>query len=114
MSDVFLCFVTFLYGVLGQVWYLIVSIPDLCLPYFPLRVIIHHFGSLISPYAINVYISILLGARGICTCPNCSQFNHLFDIVKISHLHRVFVESKDVDESALMHLYQLQVQTFSK
>ena len=27
-------FVTFLSGVLGQVWYLIVSIPDLCLPYF--------------------------------------------------------------------------------
>ena len=28
-------FVTFLFGVLGQVWYLIVSIPDLCLlPYF--------------------------------------------------------------------------------
>ena len=24
-------FVTFLFGVLGQVWYLIVSIPDLCL-----------------------------------------------------------------------------------
>ena len=32
---VFLCFVTFPYGVLGQVWYLIVSNPDLCrLPYF--------------------------------------------------------------------------------
>ena len=28
-------FVTFPYGVLGQVWYLIKSIPDLCLlPYF--------------------------------------------------------------------------------
>ena len=25
-------FVTFLFGVLGQVWYLIVSIPDHCLP----------------------------------------------------------------------------------
>ena len=25
-------FVTFPYGVLGQVWYLIVSIPDLCIP----------------------------------------------------------------------------------
>ena len=32
--DVSLCFVTFPCGVLGQVWYLIVSIPDLCLfPY---------------------------------------------------------------------------------
>ena len=32
MCDVCLCFVTFPYGVLSQVWYLIVSIPDLCLP----------------------------------------------------------------------------------
>ena len=32
---VFLCFVTFPYGVLGQLCYLIVWIPDLCrLPYF--------------------------------------------------------------------------------
>ena len=30
----FLCFVTFAYGVLGQVKYLIVSIPDLCLPLY--------------------------------------------------------------------------------
>ena len=31
----FLCFVTLPYDVLGQVWYLIVSIPDFCLlPYF--------------------------------------------------------------------------------
>ena len=35
VCDVFLCFVTFPYGVLGQVWYLIIWIPDLCLlPYF--------------------------------------------------------------------------------
>ena len=34
VCDVFLFFVTFPYGVLGQVWYLIASIPDLCLlPY---------------------------------------------------------------------------------
>ena len=31
VCDVFLCFVTFPCGVLGQVWYLIVSIPGLCL-----------------------------------------------------------------------------------
>ena len=31
MCGVFLCFVTFPGGVLGQVWYLIVSIPKLCL-----------------------------------------------------------------------------------
>ena len=35
VCDVFLSFVTFPYGVLGQVWYLIVWIPDFCpLPYF--------------------------------------------------------------------------------
>ena len=40
MCDVFLCFVTFRYGVLGQVWYLIVSIPDICyLPYFQDRLL---------------------------------------------------------------------------
>ena len=34
VCDVFLCFVTFPYGVTGQVWYLIVSISDLCIvPY---------------------------------------------------------------------------------
>ena len=35
MCDVSLCFVNFPYGVLGQAWYLIVSMPDLCL--------LHHF-----------------------------------------------------------------------
>ena len=34
VCDVFLCYVTFPFGVLGQVWFLIVSIPDLCLLYF--------------------------------------------------------------------------------
>ena len=35
VCDVFLCFVIFLFGVLGQVWYLIVRFPELCiLPYF--------------------------------------------------------------------------------
>ena len=35
ICDGFLGFVTFPCGVLGQVWYLIVSIPDICpLPYF--------------------------------------------------------------------------------
>ena len=35
VCDVFLCFVIFPCGVLGQVWYMIVSIHDLCLlPYF--------------------------------------------------------------------------------
>ena len=31
VCDVFLCFCRFPYGFLGQVWYLIVSIPDVCL-----------------------------------------------------------------------------------
>ena len=35
VCDVVLCFVTFPYGVLGQVWYLIVSILDLWLLSFP-------------------------------------------------------------------------------
>ena len=51
-------FVTFPYGVMGQVWYLIVSIPDICLlPYFDVDGIINYictyessFGS--SPLAV--------------------------------------------------------------
>ena len=31
VCDVSVCFVTFRYGVSGQVWYLVVSIPYLCL-----------------------------------------------------------------------------------
>ena len=39
MSEVFFWFCPFLYGVLGQVVYLIVSIPDIYLvPYFVLKV----------------------------------------------------------------------------
>ena len=35
VGDIYCIFVTFLYGILGQVWYLIVSFPDLCrLSYF--------------------------------------------------------------------------------
>ena len=35
VGDVYCTFVTFLLGILGQVWYLIVSFPDLCyLSYF--------------------------------------------------------------------------------
>ena len=35
VCDVFLSFVTFPYSIVGQAWYLIVLIPDLCLlPYF--------------------------------------------------------------------------------
>ena len=34
VCDVFLCFITFPYGVSGRLWYLIVSIPDLCLLHY--------------------------------------------------------------------------------
>ena len=35
VGDVYCIFVTFLCGILGQVWYLIISVPDLsCLSYF--------------------------------------------------------------------------------
>ena len=34
MCFVFLCLITFPYGVLGQVWYLIVSVPDCYLPLY--------------------------------------------------------------------------------
>ena len=50
MCCVFLYFVTFLYGVVGQVWYLIVSIPGLCLPlYFKWLQIRRHVVSSRSP-----------------------------------------------------------------
>ena len=40
---IFSCvFVTFQYGDLSQVWYLIVSIPDLCLPYFYALHVLEH------------------------------------------------------------------------
>ena len=39
VGDFILCFVTFPCGILGQVWYLIVSIPDLChLSYFSYKI----------------------------------------------------------------------------
>ena len=41
MCDFLLVFVTFPYGVPGQVWYLIVSIPDLCLPLYLARIRTH-------------------------------------------------------------------------
>ena len=42
--DVFFCFFTFPYGVPGQVWYLILSILDICLLlYFVIRNAFFHF-----------------------------------------------------------------------
>ena len=38
-----LCFVTFPYGVPGQVWYLIVLIPDFCLPFYFNALLIYYY-----------------------------------------------------------------------
>ena len=58
---VFVCaFVTFTYGVLGQVWYLIVSISDLYfLPYFRLD------GR--SPFDLCVIFTIISAVHKVCT-----------------------------------------------
>ena len=53
-------FVTFKCGVLGQVWYLVVWISDLCLLAYFACVLVVTFISL-------TYWSVLL----ICMCPNC-------------------------------------------
>ena len=45
LSVTFSCtFVTFPYGVLGQVWYLIVSIPDLCLFSYYEKTSVHKYS----------------------------------------------------------------------
>ena len=45
VGDVYCIFVTFPCGILGQVWYLIVSFSDLCrLSYFPYMLIIEHLN----------------------------------------------------------------------
>ena len=55
----FCAFVTFTYGVLGQVWYLIVSISDLCLlPYFQLD------GR--SPFDLCVIFTIISAVHKVC------------------------------------------------
>ena len=47
-------FVTFPCGVLGQVWYLIVSIPDLCLlPYFIIKAADVYFKAVILLFLVN-------------------------------------------------------------
>ena len=56
---VFLCCVTFLYGVPGQVWYLIVAIPDPCLPLYS------------EYYAVTGNVS--------ATCFNWSDFRYFPD-----------------------------------
>ena len=51
-------FVTFQYGVLGQVWYLMVSIPDLCLPlYFN---VLEQFSYVIKILCYHIWRTILV------------------------------------------------------
>ena len=55
VCDVFFCFVTFPCGVLGQVWYLIVLILDICLlPYFVVQI----HGPIYAP--ISAYVMPLI------------------------------------------------------
>ena len=62
-------FVTFLYGFLGQVWYLVVSIPDLCLlTHFNA---LHSDGSYIDTISMDLSILYFKGmmvkiSRNVC------------------------------------------------
>ena len=53
--DVFLCFVTFPYGVIGQVWGLIVSLTHLCLSYIYSEVI----SKILTPHYVLEILMIL-------------------------------------------------------
>ena len=57
VGDAYCIFVTFPYGILGQVWYLIVSFPDLCrLSYF---YTLFSFYRTCLKYSSNVYVACL-------------------------------------------------------
>ena len=59
VCDVWLCFVTFPCVILGQVWYLIVSMPDLChISYFNIR----YYSSVIKyvPKCKTYFISVIV------------------------------------------------------
>ena len=55
---IFLVFLHFQRGVVSQMWYLIVSIPDLCLPYF------YHAMGQISVYGLRMCMNM---------CGNCGN-----------------------------------------
>ena len=61
VCDVFLCFVTFLYGVSGRMWYLVVSIPDICPLYFVVKASIQNKYTLSFMYIFNCQMSHLNG-----------------------------------------------------
>ena len=64
LCDVLLCFVTFPCGVLSRVWYLIVSIPNLCLfTYFVLYILLGAkmlYGILYATRRLSVLFNSLL------------------------------------------------------
>ena len=62
-------FVTFPYGVLGQVWYLIVSIPDLCLLSYFYYVLVR-IGANLYVYVADTAVSVYLG--NVCSIINGS------------------------------------------
>ena len=62
--NVFLCFVTFPYGVSGQVWYLIVSIPDLCfLLHFCQYANSLHGGNFVQRFAVHWFCGVMFLIR---------------------------------------------------
>ena len=75
VSVIFACvFVIFPYGVLGQVWYLIVSIPEMCLLlYFKNRHTYHRIITMLLPL-LNVLINCYELNRKICFTRICLDF----------------------------------------
>ena len=57
-------FVTFQCGVLGQVWYLIVLIPDLCLPYFFCGSFMFLFCLVFAMFCARLFICALWSPAG--------------------------------------------------
>ena len=79
-----LVFVTFPYGILGQVWYLIVSIPDLCrLPYVAAQMIFQ------TPKQKNLYINSIY----VVNCAFCIFCIHVTVINKCSSTYTVCLET---------------------
>ena len=63
VGDVYCIFVTFPCGILGQVWYLIVSFPDLCrLSYFSVHYCLFSHWSLILSESFIVLSFVSIGA----------------------------------------------------
>ena len=80
--------VTFSIGILGQVWCLIVSIPDLCpLSYFAGRTY-HIVGNLMSQLILYKYSQFYAQSRDMCFCCFYSRKNNSKSLVV--HKPKVF------------------------